>query len=165
MKKIFIKLYNAIFNPSHGIKRYYRLSRRLHLNRRIRYLRMLPWLAIVRKYNCYISPKSDIHPSTYFPHPTGIVIGDGVEISENCTIYQHVTIGARKRGDGKKNLYPKIKENSTIYAGAVIIGDITIEKNTIIAANAVVTKSFPANCVLAGAPARPINKPIQGQPD
>ena len=50
-------------------------------------------------------------------------------------IYQNCTIGDRKGGR------PTIGNNVIIYAGAMILGDISIGDNCIIGANSVVTKS------------------------
>ncbi|MFC1603449.1 acyltransferase [Planctomycetota bacterium] len=47
-----------------------------------------------------------------------------------------------------------IKEGSGIKAGAVIVHGITIGKNVIVAANAVVNRDVPDNCFMAGVPAR-----------
>ncbi|HUT47248.1 MAG TPA: acyltransferase [Sedimentisphaerales bacterium] len=47
-----------------------------------------------------------------------------------------------------------IKEGAGIKAGAVIVHGITIGKNAIVAANAVVNRDVPDNCFMAGVPAR-----------
>lgn len=39
-------------------------------------------------------------------------------------------------------------------AGCIVLGDIEVGDDVIIGANAVVTKSVPAGCVVAGVPAR-----------
>lgn len=66
-------------------------------------------------------------------------------VGKNCTIFQNVTIGS----DGHGNV-PVIGDNFFIGAGATLIGDIRIGDNVIIGANALVNKSFPANCVVGG---------------
>lgn len=43
-----------------------------------------------------------------------------------------------------------------IFCGAVIIGNITIGDNTIVAANAVVTESTPPHSIVGGIPAKVI---------
>jgi serine O-acetyltransferase len=63
-------------------------------------------------------------------------------IGKNCIIYQQVTIGATKDG------FPTILDNVTIYAGAVIIGKITIGNNVVVGANATVFNDVPDNCTV-----------------
>lgn len=75
-------------------------------------------------------------------------------MGDNCQIWHNVTIG-RAHNKGRR---PRIGNNVKICAGAVVIGDIEIGDNVVIGANAVVTKSIPANCVVCGNPARIIKK-------
>ena len=51
-----------------------------------------------------------------------------------------------------------IKENAWICIGAIICPGVTIGKNAVVAAGAVVTKDVPDNVVVAGNPARIIKK-------
>ena len=88
------------------------------------------------------------------PHPTSIVIGEGVVIGENVTIYQNVTIGGRVIGDWRKGNYPTVLGNTVIFAGAVIVGKVQIGRNCVIGANSVVTTDIPDNATAVGAPAR-----------
>lgn len=80
-------------------------------------------------------------------HPIGIVIGSGAVLGNFCKLYQNVTIGQK---EGK---FPKIGDDVTIYAGACIIGDITIGNNAVIGANAVVINDVPENSIAVGVPA------------
>ena len=105
---------------------------------------------LYKKYNCIIAPQSNISSKIKFPHPLGVVIGEGVTIGKNCCIYQNVTIGQ------KDNKYPKIGNNVIIYANSVLVGDISIGDNCIIGANSFVNKSFPENSIIAGNPAAKI---------
>jgi serine O-acetyltransferase len=113
---------------------------------------------IAFKFGCYISPKALISKDIKFPHPVGIIIGDGVEIGTGCTIYQGVTLGAGRKGEGKLNKYPTIGRNVIIYSGAVIIGDVKVGDNSVIGANSVVIKNVPENSVAVGVPSRVITK-------
>ncbi|WP_417884407.1 serine O-acetyltransferase [Vibrio rumoiensis] len=99
------------------------------------------------KYGCYISRKAKIGKNISFRHPIGVVIGEGVEISDNVVIYQNVTIGAAKSGDAAKGLYPQIGKNTTIFSGAVIVGNIKVGDGCIIGANTVLSKDLPDNSV------------------
>ncbi|MBC2438088.1 serine acetyltransferase [Clostridium saccharobutylicum] len=72
-------------------------------------------------------------------------------IGDNCTIYHNVTVG-------KTDDIPRIGNNVTICAGAIIIGGISIGNNSIIGAGAVVTKDVPDNCIVVGNPGRIIKQ-------
>jgi serine O-acetyltransferase len=92
---------------------------------------------------------------TFFPHPIGIVIGKNVILGRDCTIYQNVTIGV---GNNKKEDYPIIGNNVTIYAGAIVIGKVTVGDNAVIGAGCIVTKDVPENKIAVGSPMRIIDK-------
>lgn len=106
------------------------------------------------------------HPTLYIDTPkekvqNGLILQHGhstiiyaESIGENCQIWQNVTIGKQKSGGIK----PKIGNNVKIYAGAIVVGDITIGDNVQIGANSVVCKSVPDNCVVAGNPAKIIRQ-------
>ena len=113
---------------------------------------------LVKKYNCFISEKSRIGIGMKLPHPSGIVIGKNVEIGNNVVIYQQVTLGAQRRGEGKLGAYPIIEDNCILYAGSKIVGPIIIGENSKIGANAVVTKSFEKNSTIVGIPGKKIQK-------
>ena len=73
----------------------------------------------------------------------------------NLSIYQNVTIGRNKEHYSKEGYdKPIVGNNVSIYPGAVVAGGITIGDNVEIAANSVVLKNVPSNCVVAGNPAK-----------
>lgn len=120
-------------------------------NPKFKFLTPLYMHLLYSKYNIIISHKSDIKGVINFPHPLGIVIGEGVIIGNNVTIYQNVTLG---RKDKEINKYPIIGDNVTIYAGAKILGNVKIGNNAIVGANAVVLKDVPDNSIAVGVPAK-----------
>jgi len=86
-----------------------------------------------------------------FPHPVGIVIGDGVRIGRDVRIYQNVTIGLTENIVGSaESDYPTLGDEVFVYAGAVIIGGITIGHRSIIGANAVISRDIPPDSVAFG---------------
>lgn len=106
-----------------------------------------------------INTKNEIGYGLFITHPHDIVIGAGVKIATNVTIYNGVTLGAKKLIIEDENQevgsrYPEIGNNVTIFTGAKIIGPVKIGDNCTIGANAVVINSFPANSIIAGIPAR-----------
>lgn len=102
---------------------------------------------IYKKYNCCIAPGAIIGKNINFPHPVGVVIGEGVNIGDNCTIYQNVTIGRKDKDIAD---YPTVGNNVIIYCNSVVIGDITIGNNCIIGCNSVVLKSIEDNSKCVG---------------
>ena len=98
----------------------------------------------------------DIHPgatigrSFFIDHGTGVVIGETAVIGQNVRIYQGVTLGALsfpKDAQGKlikgAKRHPNIEDNVTIYAGATILGDITIGHDSIVGGNVWLTEGVP----------------------
>ena len=110
---------------------------------------------LVRKYGIFLGKNTQIGPGLKIGHPTSIVIGDGVQIGKNCTLYQQTTIGLK---NVDADAYPCVGDDVVIYAGAKIIGPVQIGNRSAIGANAVVTKSCDADCVMKGVPARCTSK-------
>ena len=70
------------------------------------------------------------------------------EIGNDVTLRQNTTMGIRTTAD--LNAKPVLGNRVDVGAGAVIVGNIHIGDNSIIGANAVVTKNVPANAVVGG---------------
>lgn len=89
----------------------------------------------------------EIGPGLFIQHGFSTIIS-AKSIGQNCWINQQVTIGYANETDT-----PIIGDNVRITAGAKVFGDITIGDNSIVGANAVVTKDVPPNCTVVGIPA------------
>lgn len=77
------------------------------------------------------------------------------KIGENLDVYQGVTIGRNPKTNLDDEICtPTIGNNVSIYANAVVIGNIQIGNNVSIGAGAVVYKSVPDNCTVVGNPMR-----------
>ena len=109
----------------------------------------------------------DIHPGAtigsgfFIDHGTGVVIGETAIIGDNVRIYQAVTLGARHfPADDEGNLvkgdarHPIIEDEVVIYAGATILGRITIGRGSTIGGNVWLTRNVPPNSVVTQAAAR-----------
>lgn len=83
------------------------------------------------------------------------MIAGSAVIGECCTIHQGVTIG--RTFSGKKVGVPILEDHVVIFPGAKVIGNIKIGSHVVIGANAVVVEDIPANCVVAGVPAKIIS--------
>lgn len=84
----------------------------------------------------------------YIQHGFATIIAAD-RIGDNCWINQQVTVGY-----AASNAAPVLEDGVVVNAGAKVIGDVTIGRNTVIGANAVVVKSLPPNCTAVGVPAR-----------
>lgn len=130
-----------LFNPGAHLIFSFRISKFLHRRRALRPLSKIIWYLNTIIFSCYISPKSIIGRAPIFPHPVGIVIGEGAKIGDNVTVYQHVTLGRQSsNADG----YPTIGSGVTIYTGAIIVGKTYIGDNCIVGANALILHSMEA---------------------
>lgn len=104
----------------------------------------------------------DIHPAAqigrrvFIDHGVGVVIGETTIINDDVLIYQQVTLGGVSLTKGKR--HPTIENNVVIGAGAKILGNITIGKNTKVGANSVVVKDVPSDSTAIGIPARVVKR-------
>ena len=81
------------------------------------------------------------------------------KIGNNVRIFHNVTIGCKWSDNQLEKEYaPVIEDNVMIGAGAVILGNVRIGKNSIIGANSVVNHDVEMNTVVAGIPARVIKR-------
>ena len=105
----------------------------------------------------------DIHPAAeidypfFIDHGTGIVIGQTATIVKNVKLYQGVTLGALSLSNAQELRgvirHPQVGNNVTIYAGASLLGAITIGDNVTIGSNVFLTEDVPSNTrVVIGKP-------------
>jgi serine O-acetyltransferase len=124
----------------------------------------LPLLARISAEIAHSATGIDIHPgaqigrSFFIDHGTGVVIGETAIIGERVRIYQAVTLGAKRfpaDEDGQlqkgQPRHPIVEDDVVIYAGATILGRITIGKGSTIGGNVWLTRSVPAGSNLTQA--------------
>ncbi len=109
----------------------------------------------------------DIHPgarigdSFFIDHGTGVVIGGTAVIGNRVRLYQAVTLGAKRfpvdqnghlvKGEPR---HPIVEDDVVIYAGATILGRVTIGSGATIGGNVWLTSSVPAGATVTQALAR-----------
>lgn len=99
----------------------------------------------------------DIHPGAqigeefFIDHGTGVVIGETCILGRGCRLYQGVTLGALsfpKNADGTLTKgtarHPVLGDHVTVYAGATILGRVTVGSKAIIGGNVWITDDVPA---------------------
>ncbi|GAN80152.1 serine O-acetyltransferase EpsC [Acidocella aminolytica] len=97
-----------------------------------------------------IHPEAKIGPHFFIDHGIGVVIGQTTVIGENVRLYQHVTLGAKSFTEDETGAlvkgeprHPIIEDNVVIYAGATILGRVTVGRDSVIGGNVWLTRSVP----------------------
>jgi serine O-acetyltransferase len=128
---------------------YQRLAHSLHLRGAPLIARLIASIAH-SKNGIDIHPGANIGANFFIDHGTGVVIGETAIIGQRVRIYQAVTLGARSfpaDEDGTlvkgKARHPIIEDDVVIYAGATILGRVTIGHDSIIGGNVWLTHSIP----------------------
>lgn len=127
----------------------------------------VPLIARIIAELAHASTGIDIHPgariggSFFIDHGTGVVIGETSIIGERVRLYQGVTLGAKRfptdeHGRPIKGLprHPIVEDDVTIYAGATILGRITIGRGSSIGGNVWLTRTVPPGSSISQAQVR-----------
>ena len=91
----------------------------------------------------------------YIGHFGTVVISVNARIGENCNIAHNCTIGNTR---GKNAGVPEIKDFVWIGTGSVLVGNISVGPNVMIAPNSFVNFNVPPNSIVIGNPAKIISK-------
>ena len=100
-----------------------------------------------------IHPGASIGRGFFCDRGSGVVIGETVEIGENCVMFHGVTLGGTGKHVGKR--HPSVGNevflgtHATTILGPVVIGD----RARVGAEAVVINRDVPENCVVVGAPA------------
>ncbi len=116
----------------------------------------VPLLARMVAEQAHTQTGIDIHPGAqigdafFIDHGTGVVIGETAVIGQRVRLYQAVTLGAKRfetddEGALLKGVprHPLIEDDVVIYAGATVLGRITIGRGSSIGGNVWLTRSVP----------------------
>ncbi|RKS50588.1 serine O-acetyltransferase [Gillisia mitskevichiae] len=107
------------------------------------------------KYGFQIPHSTKIGAGLFLGHYGNIVINAKSIIGKNCNISQGVTIGAVNRGKNKG--CPVIGDEVWIGANSVIVGNIKIGNNALIAPLTFVNRDVPENALVVGNPGEIVN--------
>ncbi len=131
------------------------------------YVLGLPLLARIIAEIAHSATGIDIHPgaaiggSFFIDHGTGVVIGETAVIGQRVRLYQAVTLGAksfpvRESGELVKGIlrHPIVEDDVVIYAGATILGRVTIGRGSEIGGNVWLTRDVPPGSHVAQAQLR-----------
>ncbi|HEY0268563.1 MAG TPA: serine O-acetyltransferase EpsC [Methyloradius sp.] len=127
----------------------------------------VPLIARIISEIAHSSTGIDIHPGAqiderfFIDHGTGVVIGETTIIGKNVRVYQAVTLGAKRFPTDESGVlikgnerHPIVEDDVVIYAGATILGRITIGHGSAIGGNVWLTHSVPAESNISQAQMR-----------
>ncbi|KQR95467.1 transferase [Chryseobacterium sp. Leaf180] len=118
------------------------------------------WKLILRhyqiKYGFQIYPETTIGEGFYLGHWGSLVINPKTVIGKNCNIAQGVTIGQQNRG--KNAGAPTIGNHVWIGTNAVIVGNIKVGNDVLIAPNSYVNFNVPDHSIVSGNPATIVSR-------
>lgn len=102
-----------------------------------------------------IPPRTRIGDGFYIGHSGRVIIHPEAVIGENANVATGVTIGAENRG--KRKGAPTIGDNCWIGTNAVVVGNITVGNDCLIAPLAYVNFDVPDHSLVIGNPAKIIH--------
>jgi len=107
---------------------------------------------VSERFGVDIHPAASIGQGVMIDHASSVVIGETAVVGDDCSLLHEVTLGGT--GASHDDRHPKIGRGVLIGAGAKVLGNIEVGDNARIAAGSVVLKPVPANCTVAGVPAK-----------
>ena len=132
----------------------------------------LPLLARILSELSHAATGIDIHPGAqigagfFMDHGNGVVIGETSIIGERVRVYQAVTLGAKRfprdaAGHLEKGYprHPIVEDDVVIYAGATILGRVTLGRGAVIGGNVWLTESVPPGAHITQAISRHDTRP------
>jgi len=151
-----------MFSPGLHAILIHRVSHRMYLKGEYKIARLLNYWGRVLT-GADVHPGATIGQGFFIDHATGVVIGETSIIGDHVSIFQGVTLGGVSTSKEKR--HPTIEDNVIIGAGAIVLGDIVIGKNSKIGAGSVVVKDVPPNSTVVGVPGKVVRqngeKPVQ----
>ncbi|PTQ12746.1 serine acetyltransferase [Sphingomonas oleivorans] len=144
--------------PSLAAVIHHRLAHRLHRLGAPIVARTIAEIAHTRT-GIDIHPGASIGPSFFIDHGTGVVIGETAVIGTRVRLYQGVTLGGEPFLEGQAHAsgpetrrHPKIEDDVVIFAGAAVIGPVTIGARSRVAGNVWLRQDVPSDSFVELAP-------------
>lgn len=142
-----------------------RIAQRIKIGNSVA-IRKDAWLNIIREAsdgvniiigdNCLIGARNVISAKNQIHLERDVILATSVLIMDHYHAYEDVTLPIRLQPATKGGRI-RIEQGCWIGQGAAILcdkGELVLGRNCVVAANALVTRSFPPNSVIVGNPAR-----------
>lgn len=108
------------------------------------------------KTHIQIPSRTQIDEGFYIGHSGRVIINPDAKIGPNVNVSTGVTIGAENRG--KRKGAPTLLGNCWVGTNSVIVGNVTIDQDVMIAPLTFVNFDVPAHSIVVGNPAKIISK-------
>lgn len=140
-------------SPSFAFVFWLRLASKKNI---FRYLAILKYKILSRKYGLQISYHTEIGEGLYLGHAISIIINQRTKIGKNFSISHMNSIGSDRKQ------YAEIGDNVTVGPMACIVNGVKIGNYAKIGAGAVVVNDVPDYATVVGVPAKvvKITKPV-----
>ena len=138
-----------------GFKYMFFVRLKRHSNPLISFPAKLMVWSLTYRYGFQIPSITPIGGGFFIGHFGSIVVSVNASIGKNCNIAHGCTLGAAR---GKNEGAPQIKDFVWIGTGAVLVGNIQVGPNVMIAPNAFVNFDVPPHSIVIGNPGKIISK-------
>ncbi len=149
----------ALLHPALPAIWTYRVAHRLYLRGLRRTARLVSNAARVLSGGVEIHPGARIGRGFFIDHGAGVVIGETAVIGDDVTLFHQVTLGSigwwhdRERPAGARR-HPRIGDRVVLGANSTVLGPVTVGRDSVIGAQALVIHDVPdSSRVLAPAAA------------
>ena len=122
----------------------------------LRIFYMLKLMRLSKKTQIQIPARTSIGEGLYIGHLGRVIIHPDAKLGKNINIATGVTIGMENRG--KRKGVPHIGDNCWIGTNAVIVGNVKIGSDVLIAPLTYVNFDVPDHSIVIGNPGRIISK-------
>ncbi len=131
------------------LQKLYRRAQKGRLNRFV----FKPLFVVVRSWKCIdMSVDVKIGGGLYMGHASCFTINSHAVLGRNCSIHKGALIGRENRG--KRKGAPVIGDEVWIGINAVIVGNVKIGNDVLIAPNSYVNFDVPDHSIVIGNPAK-----------
>lgn len=103
-----------------------------------------------------IHPGATIGKRFFIDHGMGVVVGETVEIGDDVTLYQGVTLGGTSWSKGKR--HPTLEDRVVVGAGAILLGPVRIGHDSRIGSSSVVIHDVPSYSTVVGIPGKVVRR-------
>lgn len=103
-----------------------------------------------KKYGLEISKNAIIGEGIYLGHPYNITVAEDVKIGKNVNLHKGCTIGRENRG--KRIGVPQIGDCVSVGINSIVVGNVQIGNDVMIAPNSFVNFDVPDHSVVIGNP-------------